>query len=327
MRSIVTSIFLLLTIIPSGAVAGKSVFQVVGRIVQGDGALFRDALPVVFLHGSLTPFSAQAPVGPDGRFRFKKIPAGTYTLAAAVPRLGERRKTIEVGPSFADSNGNVAVEISFEGTISWEKKGTVSAAELSVSENSRQEYRKAQECLSRQDVQGAIARLTKAVELSPQFAIALNQLGTIAYQTGKFQQAEEYFRASLKQDPGLYAPLVNLGGALLALRRDEEGLAVNQDAVRTMPGDALAHAQLGKNYYYMGRFDEAEIHLKRAAMLDPSHFSHPQIVLIDLYLRRNQLQEAVGEMEAFLKLHPDSDWVPNIRKLLDTTRARLSANP
>lgn len=327
MQSIVTIMILLLAAIPTGAVPDKSVFQVVGRILQGDGAPFREAVPVVFLHGSLTPFSAQAPVGPDGRFKFKKIPAGTYTLSAAVPRLGEMRKTIEVGVSFADSNGNIATDISFDGTISWEKKGTVSAAELSVSESAKQEYRKAQDCLSRQDVQGAIARLKKAVELSPQFAIALNQLGTIAYQTGKFQQAEEYFRASLKQDPGLYAPLVNLGGALLALKRDEEALAVNLDSVKVMPGDALAHAQLGQNYYYLGRFDEAEIHLKRAEALDPSHFSYPQVVLIDLYLRRNRPQAAVDEMEAFMKLHPDSDWVPKIRKLLETTRARLSAKP
>jgi tetratricopeptide (TPR) repeat protein len=324
MRSIVAIQILLLATFATGAVPGKSVFQVVGRILQGDGVPFRDTIPVVFLHGTLAPFSAQAPVGPDGRFRFKKIPAGTYTLSAAVPRLGEKRKTIEVGASFADSNANVIADISFDGTVSWEKKGTVSAAELSVSENAKQEYLKALDCLSRQDVQGAIARLGKAVELSPQFAIALNQLGTIAYQTGKFQEAEEYFRASMKQDPGLYAPLVNLGGALLALRRDEAALPVNLDAVRIMPGDALAHSQLGKNYYYLSRFDEAETHLKRAEALDPSHFSYPQIVLIDIYLKTNRLPAAIEEMESFLRLHPDSNLVPKIRKLLEAAHEMLS---
>ena len=307
--------------------SGTKTYQVTGRVLQVDGTPFRRANPVVFLHGAITPFNASASVGLDGKFKFKKIPPGIYTLAAAVARLGELRKTVEVGPGSADAKGNVVADIVFERTISWESKGTVSAVELSVPEQAKAEFRRALDCLSRRDIQGAVARLEKAVEIAPQFAVALNQLGTISYQSGQYQQAEDYFRTALKQDPDLYAPLVNLGGALLALKRDKEALETNLEAVKANPGDALAHSQLGKSYYYLGRFDEAEDHLKRAKALDQSHFSFPQIVLMNIYLKRNQPAEAIAEMEEFLKLHPDSDWVPGIRKILQATRARLSAKP
>jgi tetratricopeptide (TPR) repeat protein len=120
---------------------------------------------------------------------------------------------------------------------------------------------------------------------------------------------------------------VNLGGALLAMNRIEESLVINQAAVKAMPGDALAHSQLGKSHFYLGQFDDAETHLKRAKAIDPSHFSLPQVILIEIYMRRNKLPEAIAEMEEFLKLHPDSDWVPGIRKALETARSRLPVTP
>ncbi len=312
---------------PAAGSQKEKTYTLAGRILQSDGKPFREPLPIVFLQGAITPFNATASVGLDGKFRFKKIPEGTYTLAAAVARLGEMRKTVEVGPGFADAKGNVVVDVSFDRTVSWAKRDTVSAVELSVPENARDEYEKAQDCLSRRDIPGTIDHLKKAVEIAPQFAVALNQLGTIAYQTKQFSQAEEYFRAALKQDPDQYAPLVNLGGALLALGKDKEALAVNLEAVKTMPGDALAHSQLGKNYYYLGQFDDAVRHLKQAEALDPSHFSLPQVVLVNIYIKRNQIPEAIAEIEAFLKLHPDSDMVPGMRKLLEAARSHLSGKP
>jgi tetratricopeptide (TPR) repeat protein len=282
---------------------------------------------VVFLQGAITPFSRQTVAGRDGKFRFKNVPAGTYTLSVSVPRVGEFRRTVEVGPSVADAKGRVAVLMEYGETTPVDRGGRVSAAELSVSDKALEEYGKAQQFLSRGDHARAAERLREAVDLSPQFATAWNLLGTIAYQTGRYKQAEEYFRESLKQDPEAYPPLVNLGGALLSLNRFQESLPVNQAAVKASPGDALAHSQLGKNYFYLGRLDEAETHLKRAKALDAGHFSYPQVFLIEIYARKNQLAASIAEMEEFLKLHPDSDWAPKIREVLGVARSRLQQAP
>jgi Tfp pilus assembly protein PilF len=327
MQSMLVSLILALSAVPVSAAPEKNTYQVVGKILQSDGTPFRAATPVVFLHGAITPFSRQTLAGADGKFRFKTIPSGTYMLVVTVPRAGEIRRTIEVGPGFADSKGIVTATVMFDQNIPVNRRGGISAAELSVPESAIQEYNRAQDYLARQDIKGAIERLNKAVEISPRYAAAWNQLGTIAYQTRQYQQAELYFREALKQDPEAYAPLVNLGGALLALNRIEESLPINQAAVKAMPGDALAHSQLGKSYFYLGQFDDAETYLRRAKAIDPSHFSYPQVILIEIYMRRNQLPAAIAEMEEFLKLHPDSDWVPGIRKALETARARLSSKP
>ena len=77
--------------------------------------------------------------------------------------------------------------------------------------------------------------LKKAIALAPQFSAAWNHLGTIAYQTGLYAEAEADFRKAREADPDSYAPLVNLGGVLINLGRWSEALEYNLLAVRGTP--------------------------------------------------------------------------------------------
>ena len=114
-------------------------------------------------------------------------------------------------------------------------------------------------------------------------------------------------------DPELYEPLVNLGGVLLNLNQPEEALQHNRHAVLTRPNDALANAQLGMAYWQLGNGEMAEKYLRAAMKLDPAHFSHPQLTLAQIYLKRGERQAAVEQLEDFLKRHPDSSLGPELR--------------
>src|SRR5580693_4002962 len=104
----------------------------------------------------------------------------------------------------------------------------------------------------RHDPVAATRRLEEALGLAPQFAEAWNELGTIAYQTQNYARAEECFREALKQDSQAFEPLVNLGGVLVTVHRADEAWQYNARAVALRPNDALAHSQLGMNYYQLG---------------------------------------------------------------------------
>jgi tetratricopeptide (TPR) repeat protein len=308
-----------------GANSQTRKFELSGKIVQSDGKPFPGVTPQVFLHGSLTPFATQTLAGLDGRFKFKNLLAGPYTLIAAVPRAGELYRTVEISSSFADSKGRIATILTFEPAAA-RRDLSVSAAELSVPANARQQYEKARNLLEKRDIERAKACLKKAVTIAPQFSIAWNSLGVIAYQSGQFAEAEEYFREALKQDPEIYSALVNLGGALLSQGKDRDSLTINQQAVKIKPDDALAQSQLGQSYFYLGQLDEAERHLKQAKSLDPAHFSFPQLVLAQIYARLQNLPALADEMKEFLRLHPDAKQAPEIRKSLEKVRA-LQAQP
>lgn len=277
-----------------------------GRDYPVRGQIVPACAASVSLHGATSPFHASVLAGADGRFQFKKIAAGTYTLIVFVPGRGETRKTIDVGPSTASRHGRVDLVIGLdESKMTPDRTGSVSVKELSIPQRARDEFRDASRKLGQRDIAGAIACLNRAVEIAPQFSSAWNHLGTIAYQTQRYTDAERYFRRALEADGNAYEPLVNLGGALVTMGRYEEAWNYNLHAVLYRPNDALAQAQMGMTYFGMGKLELAEKYLLEARRLDAGHFSNPQLLLAEIYLRQKRAGAAADQMEEFLHYHPD----------------------
>lgn len=275
----------------------------------------------VALHGSTTPFHASTLAGADGRFRFRNIQQGTYTLIIFVPGQGETRKTISVGPSTADRKGRIEIAVRLEESrMTPDRSGVVSVRELAIPEKARNEYRNASRRLQSRDVAGAIAHLERAVEIAPQFAAAWNFLGTIAYQTQRYADAEKYFLRALEADSSAYEPVVNLGGVYVTIGRFDEAWKYNLNAVLRRPNDALAQSQMGMTYFGLGRYDLAEKYLLEAIRLDPAHFSHPQLTLAEIYVRRGQEARAADVLEDFLRHHPDNPARDSIRAVISKLR-------
>ena len=276
----------------------------------------------VFLTSHEVSFADRAISNHKGRFRFKKLTPGTYTVTVFHPYWGETRRTIEVTGSFADEQGRIDVFVPFRRSEEGRKRmllrrTLVSAKQLSVSPKAWAQFRKARRKLSKDDAEAAAAHLEKAVEISPQFMIAWNFLGTIAYREGQLGKAEEHFRKALGEGPEAYAPTVNLGGALLALGRYSEALPYNRTAAEMRPDDALANAQVGVNYFFRRKYEEAEQYLLRAKSLDPSHFANPQLVLAQVYEIQGRSEEAIAELREFLARHPDSASGGKIRSAIE----------
>ncbi len=289
------------------------VYELAGRVTpEGPGS--------VNLSGVAQPFTASTLTGTDGRFTFHKLVPGAYTLSLYIPGRGEARQTIEVGPAAADSRHRIAVFLALKDKDfdpSPERlRHSVSTRQLAIPERALREYRDAQHDLEKHDVDAAERRLQHAVELAPQFVTAWNNLGTLAYQTRRFPLAERRFREALKQDPAANEPRGTRGGVLVTLHKLDEALEVNVHAALTRPSDALAESQLGMTYFELGQFDLAVKHLERARQLDPAHFSHPQLYLAEIHLRRGQKRAAADVLEDFLAHHPDYPQAAKVRENL-----------
>lgn len=295
--------------------AAREVYELEGEL--------RPAHPaIVTVYGVDTPYTGSTPVPQGSGFKFKKLAPGTYTIAVWVPKLGEVRQTQAVGPGTADRKGRVRVTVLCNRELAAAAgEHTVSIRRLSIPPDASREYQEAQKCLARGDADGAVARLEKAVDIAPGFAAAWNNLGTIAYQQRRFPQAEAFFRAALKADPESYEPQVNLGGVLLTLGKLDEAMQFNAGCVLARPKDALANSQLGLTYFGKGDLALAEKYLLEARRLDPAHFSHPQLVLAQIYQRQGKKEAAARQMEDLLRRHPDHPQAPEFRELMIRLRS------
>ena len=297
------------------AMAAGPVYEVSGRYTPGERA-------AVSLYAVKNAFAASV-VSDNGKFSFRKVAPGAYTVGVYIRGRGEARTTIEVGPGTADPQNRVVLTLTFRDSDFHHdaaREHSIAASQLAVPERAVREYAEAERDLGTPDPESARRHLERAVEIAPEYAAAWNTLGTMAYKERQFARAEQCFRAALKGDPEAYEPLVNLGGVLLALERWDEALDANVRAVVARPKDALANVQLGMTYFSLRNYELARKHLEIARQADPGHFSHPQLYLAEIDLRLGNPQAAAAELADFLERHPDYPQAARIREKIAELR-------
>jgi tetratricopeptide (TPR) repeat protein len=309
--------FLLLAVLTTAAFPADPLFELSGQLRPPQRAS-------VSLFGTKNPFTAAALSDAAGRFRFRNLQPDDYTVAIFIPGRGEARRTVEVGPAAAGANRRVSLTLDLKDSdfelAAPVPRYSVSARQLAIPKAALRQYQEAEKDLDRHRPDAAVKRLADAVAMAPQFAMAWNELGTIAYQTRKFDRAEECFRQALALDPRAFEPLVNLGGVLVAVHKLDEAADYNLRAMLARPNDALANSQLGQTYFGLGRMDLGQKYLERARQIDPAHFSHPQLLLAEIHLRRGERREAADVLEEFLKYHPDWPQAARMRQTIAELR-------
>src|SRR5262249_53296653 len=143
-------------------------------------------------------------------------------LRFIAPERGkEIERSIEVRPSYADDRARVAVRIDVRDNAV-ESPITVHIASLNVSPKAADELRRAYE--SSGNLEKVRQHLEKAIEISPDYPEALNNLGALNFRQARYPEAAELFQHALQVNPDLYSARVNLAGAWIALGDYEKSL-------------------------------------------------------------------------------------------------------
>jgi len=131
----------------------------------------------------------------------------------------------------------------------------------------------------------AIEAYRKVLELNPEAAGALVNLGTIYYRQRKFAEAERFYR----------------------------------DAIAADPAYPLAQFNLGNLYDEQGRIVEALDHYRKALHLNPQYAdAHFNLAL--LCERAGESLKAVHHWKCYLKLDNSGQWAEIARRQLDRLR-------
>lgn len=96
-------------------------------------------------------------------------------------------------------------------------------------------YQRGAECLAKGDAEGAVRHLRRAVEKTPGYAWAHQNLGQAYRMLGKAGAAERAYRMALALDPDYVAALTNLGSLLGETERYDEAIDLLKRALTLAP--------------------------------------------------------------------------------------------
>lgn len=158
--------------------------------------------------------------------------------------------------------------------------------------------------------------LSQVLEHTQAFADVHNMLGVIYHDQGRFERAQESFRAALSLNPSYTEAALNLAVACNDLGQYEEARSVYQAALsrqKREPGGidpfvrgkiANMYAEIGDAFASSGLWAEAIVEYRRALELGPD-FMDIRLKLADAHRDSGDLPRAIAELESLVRGHPD----------------------
>jgi tetratricopeptide (TPR) repeat protein len=157
-------------------------------------------------------------------------------------------------------------------------------------------------------------------------AEARNLLGNVLLERGKHEEAAEVLLAAASDEMNTAPHLAwgNLGRVYLEWNRPAEAVEPLRNAVQVQPRFCVGHHMLGRAYFELGQFEEAEVALVAALEADPSCADAPQLqnawrLRGETRARLGQHADAVADLERCVALGSDSADGRACQRLLDAS--------
>lgn len=127
------------------------------------------------------------------------------------------------------------------------------------------------------DLVTALAQYQKAADANPGGPAPNLGLGTVYWEMGEFEQATTYLRKTLKGNPQAMQAVFEL--ANIAVRRHDESEAIPllKQYLAAQPDALAAHADLGRAYLHLNRYEDAAAELQKAGEADEQGDIHYQL--------------------------------------------------
>ncbi|MDT5272461.1 MAG: protein O-mannosyl-transferase [Acidobacteriota bacterium] len=261
--------------------------------------------------------------GDDGAFTFRRLAAGTYTVTVEGGREFETAtETVDIiaGSRQSDESGQVyTVQIRLEekrAAADPARPGVVRAGSEAVPAEARARYEKALAASASGDHKQAVRELKAALEIHPQFPLALNELGAQYMVLGQLTDAADAFASAIKLAPD--EPVLRINHGILLIRQKKYREAEEQlaRAVALDEKSAEARVHRGHALIRLGRGAEAEAELRAAVKLGGPATALGHRYLGALYFERGDDARAAAELEEYLRLAPAAADAAQVRAIL-----------
>ena len=242
-----------------------------GRIRVGSG--YAGAVQIQLQHIGVT---VQEQFSADGRFQFRDVPIGRYTLIIRAPGLDSESREI----SIPDSNLLIEVGIKARPPAS----PTTSVLDAQIPRTARLEYERGRDRMRHGDCAMALKHLAQAIRLFANYTDAHNAAGNCHVQLQQPALAEEAFRKAIALAASVF-PAINLADVYITQGRLNEANDVLTRAVRRDPTQGDGYYALARLRFEENRLDEAR-ELGRKAHDRRQHIADVHLLMAKIHQRQ-----------------------------------------
>jgi tetratricopeptide (TPR) repeat protein len=310
----------------SRVVIGQTIYEVEGTVYGPDSKAVANA--VVTLQNHAGAQIDQDVTKSDGRYRFTGVVAGFYNISvkpadADLQPLVQRIELINTGVNVSNfSKERFDFSLKKVGVDKSRINATVFAQPISA--EAEKEYLSAINSISKGEKDAAITKLKKAIELFPDYFLALQQVGLLYVETDRNQQAIEPLKKALQINSKGAESHLGLGMAYVNLDLVEEGMIELKAALALDSRLFRAHLYLGMALITTGNLDEAEQALKQAYSIGgPAQARAAHLYLASIYNNRKEYQKAIYELETYLRENPKAPNASKIQEAITKLKSKV----
>jgi tetratricopeptide (TPR) repeat protein len=314
-------------------------------------------LPALFAQGSFTPYTIEGRVSlPDskpaaralvkitnrlgydrevyaddaGRYEFSELRRGTYYLTAvneAAPEQVVDPVKVELSLSSPYTvSANIYLKNKDTKAAPQEKQAafvTVAEERQDAPKPARKAFEQAMNLRSEQKYDDSLKKFTRSIELFPSYFQALAERGHLLLTMGRMPEAIKDFQRALELNANYGPALRGLGLGKFQQNKYAEAVQDLERAADLEPGNATVYYFKGIAEVALDRREPARASLEKALSIDPVSSVRAHVHLATLCIREHHPEEAIQELELYLKAVPN----PPDKQKLDAILSQLRAGP
>ena len=271
----------------------------------------------------------------QGRFRFSRLPAGTYQIRVTAQGYQTYISSINL-INFSLINYRVRLHPEENRTLTTKAVNpVVSVRVAAIPDSARKAFGKGAKELHEKDrPKRSLEHFQKAIELYTDYDEAYVQLGIAYSLLENDQEAVETFQRAVEVYPENARAYAFWGKHDYGQSRLEEAVEHLSKAVELYPNFWLAHKDLSRVLGEAGRVEEAYTHASRAHKLhteDSRASSRPaedvHLVYYNACVNSGRLADGLTEINEFLELFPKSDVAKSMRAMRDKLAEKITSSP
>lgn len=257
---------------------------------------------------------------PDGRFEVKVLPYNTNYI--------EQIRTVSLF-SFSAVPGRGAVNEQIDFYLQAkkdERAGQLAAPGVvfgqEVPQDAENLYKEGIEYLDKKKEKEAFESLKKALEIFPDYYLALDRLGTEYVMRGFYEPAYVLLSKAVDVNPKSFSSNFGLGLTYYRLQEIDKAIEQLQKSVELSDDSPNGHLWLGIAYFQKGELSKAETSLLKANKLSGEKSPEVHWQLAKLYNEQKKFRQSADELELFLKYNKKAKDADKIKQTIAVLRKK-----